>query len=1471
MHTHSPPIRRCLAYGLAAATSFLPLLPSVSATTKTWSGADGTYWNTPAAWTPTGVPVNGDDVIMGTIGTGSITANYPTVLTGSGLTSLKLNAVATGLITFNQSDANSVMIATTEIIGDTVTGNVYTQNAGTNTATTLIIGNGSVGSGIYNLSGNGSLNVGTFKIGIAGYGTVNQSAGTVMVSTNLYVGQNNTLLNSTYNLTGGNLTLAANSNLWISGYHGSFNQSDGTVNFLGTLGGLYMSNGSAAGVNNTYTLSGTGQITNANYEIIGQSAGTGTTALFIQSGGTNSLAAGGTLTVGNQGVGEYDLIAGSLNSPTVTISNLFGGSFKQTGGTNILGPSGILNIALTASVTGSYTMDNTAGTTVSTLTAGTENIGIKGIATFTQAAGTNTANLVVVGQSAGSSATYNLSGGNVVVGSAATPGQLIVGQTGTNATFTQTGGSVASNGAGGLLSIADKTGSSGSYLLKNGTLNADTVYVGNFGTGTFNQTGGTQTIAGLASTSGLFVGLFNTGSYNLSNADGTAVLTAAHEYIGCNATGTFTQSDGTHTLNGDLQLGVAAGVTGTYNLNGGVLNANANIGVGIGGTGVINQTNGTLNVTGGFYLGSVGTSTGKYTLSAGSFSSGSVFVGSAGSGQFFQSGGTAVVTGSLYIGSSNGAFCTFHLSGGTLTTPSAIGGFTVNKGGFFSQIGGTFNGYLNNAGTFTYYGGTFNGTLENAINGTLTLNNTSLLANAGVINKGIINLPLGIALSSGTSGTGSLDNESTITLAGGSLGGSGIILNNGSITGYGTIGGSGGFANFGSLAPGDGNFAFSNSGINNNYGAITLVSGRQFQITTGSLNNNASITLNGALLSGAGTLSNNAGGTLAGPGIVSSSFQNLGGTVAPGSGTLSITTPWTNAGLVLLTGPTSSLAGGSIINNSTIQGVGTVGCPITNNGMIEAMGGTLYLSGTLTNPAAGALITSAGNKLLISTGMASNAGLISLLGGTFDNNSLPLNNTGQITGYGTLRTGGTGLTNNGSLTLTGTNGALTTTINGNVTNNTGKTINIKYNPAIFTGTVVNNAGATIKTTSTTATFAGGFTNNGIYLSDPSSNIFQADVTAHPDSTMSGGVGDQFIFVGGTFANSGTFTNSGLLQSSDTIINTGTFTQTGILSQYANFTNSGKAVISGSQTWGVGSTFTNNAGAATFGTDPGTSATRHLALTVTGGTVTANTALHLASLATFGTGTLNLTTHDLFLASGSIASLTDMLYYHRLLTSSATPGVALAPVTGAQFLALHPGAQLRGQTVLASDILAVYTYAGDVNLDGQITAQDFAQLDAAYLKHKYNGGANDPKPTWLQGDLNYDGKIDASDFAIMDASYLQQTGTILANDPFYVANLTTFGPDYADLVSQQLNTVPEPGSLLLLGLASVGLLARRKMASRQPLDLNKTPYHVPRLGNVPPYGPPPRGLTSCTTGRSSVAIPLASTKPPCLRNPLRGWA
>jgi hypothetical protein len=149
-------------------------------------------------------------------------------------------------------------------------------------------------------------------------------------------------------------------------------------------------------------------------------------------------------------------------------------------------------------------------------------------------------------------------------------------------------------------------------------------------------------------------------------------------------------------------------------------------------------------------------------------------------------------------------------------------------------------------------------------------------------------------------------------------------------------------------------------------------------------------------------------------------------------------------------------------------------------------------------------------------GLATNAGTVSLSGGTFDNNNAAMNNTGTINGRGTLRSGS--LTNNGRVSFADGD----TEVHGSVTNNS--QLLITSNLTTFYGAVNNAAGGTIKTTEATARFLGTFTNTGTYISDPSDNYF-FDVNL-AGGTWTGGVGDRFFVKGALSWTAGSMVGAG---------------------------------------------------------------------------------------------------------------------------------------------------------------------------------------------------------------------------------------------------------------------------------------------------------------------------------------------------------
>ena len=110
----------------------------------------------------------------------------------------------------------------------------------------------------------------------------------------------------------------------------------------------------------------------------------------------------------------------------------------------------------------------------------------------------------------------------------------------------------------------------------------------------------------------------------------------------------------------------------------------------------------------------------------------------------------------------------------------------------------------------------------------------------------------------------------------------------------------------------------------------------------------------------------------------------------------------------------------------------------------------------------------------------------------------------------------------------------------------------------------------------------------------------------------------------------------------------------------------------------------------------------------------------------------------------------------------------------------------GQAVSASDVLVMYTYAGDANLSGAIDGDDYFRIDNGFAAG-LSGYEN--------GDFNLDGTIDADDYFIIDRNYADQ-GTAFSR----VGALSGVA------------AVPEPGGTLL-AIAIASFMGRRRRLKR----------------------------------------------------------
>jgi hypothetical protein len=110
----------------------------------------------------------------------------------------------------------------------------------------------------------------------------------------------------------------------------------------------------------------------------------------------------------------------------------------------------------------------------------------------------------------------------------------------------------------------------------------------------------------------------------------------------------------------------------------------------------------------------------------------------------------------------------------------------------------------------------------------------------------------------------------------------------------------------------------------------------------------------------------------------------------------------------------------------------------------------------------------------------------------------------------------------------------------------------------------------------------------------------------------------------------------------------------------------------------------------------------------------------------------------------------------------------------------------GESVGNSDVLVMYTYAGDANLTGSIDGDDYFRIDNGFSS-RATGYAN--------GDFNYDGVINADDYFLIDRDYSEQRAPFGSAAPL-----------------GGVSTVPEPISAGLLAFAAMAIPQRRRRAS-----------------------------------------------------------
>jgi len=352
---------------------------------------------------------------------------------------------------------------------------IFIQNGGNHTvAKTLYlahVGTGLMvagpGDGVYALNA-GSLSVANESIGFTGPGRFTQKGGSHHVAGNLVIADQSTSVSDAgtgaYTLNAGALSVSGNETIGYAGI-GTFTHTAGTHAVTGSLiladkrvftigGGLL--GGDPVTItrigSGSYTLGPAATLTVAHDEIVGNAGA----ASFSQTGGDHRIdgslflgfAAGAqgafTLTTPTR-IAEGQLIVGGNE----TVGNAGAGIFTHTGGTNKVAYSLIVGNA--AGSNGTYNLSNTANLVVDgtiyvgnypgstgafnlsggTVSAGYEQVGVYGNASFIQTGGKNTiANFLMIANHGGSTGRYELRGESTLSAASMT----------NNGTFAQSGG-----------------------------------------------------------------------------------------------------------------------------------------------------------------------------------------------------------------------------------------------------------------------------------------------------------------------------------------------------------------------------------------------------------------------------------------------------------------------------------------------------------------------------------------------------------------------------------------------------------------------------------------------------------------------------------------------------------------------------------------------------------------------------------------------------------------------------------------------------------------------------------------------------------------------------------------------------------------------------------------------------------------------------------------------------------------------
>jgi autotransporter-associated beta strand protein len=757
-------------------------------------------------------------------------------------------------------------------------------------------------------------------------------------------------------------------------------------------------------------------------------------------------------------------------------------------------------------------------------------------------------------------------------------------------------------------------------------------------------------------------------------------------------------------------------------------------------------------------------------------------------------GGTITGTGSVNKMAANTLTFTGNhgYTGGT--TIAVDGTLQLGNGGTSGQI----TGNVTNSGTITFnrsddvfFGGVMsgNGKLNKLGAGVLTLGGNSTAVSQVTISAGT--LQLGAGETAGSLGANVINN--------GTLG----FFRSDDVTFAGVVSGTGAL-----LKRGDNTLTLS---ADHSYTGLTTVDGGTLRIGTGGFG--------GALASNVlnqGTLVFDHAGTK----TYANAISGIGNVVKSGAGVLVLT------GTNIYFGGTTISPGGGFLQVGAGGTTGSIAGDVTNSGQIIfnrsddlTYAGTISGTGGMQKSGAGRLVLTAdhtytgntgidaGATLQLGNGGAGGGGALAAGNQVFNNGTLVFNHADDITFDGNI-SGPGAVVKHASNTLTfpfDYSYGGTTTINaGTLRLGTG-------GPQGFvSGNIVNATGATVvfnhninRTYAGVISGGGGVDNLGTNLLILSgNNTYTGPTTIAVGGTLrlgNGGTSGSITGAGGV-ANNGTLS----FNRTDSLTFAGDISGSGVVSTFGGVA----LTLAGNNTY-TGGTFVSG-GSITF-TKPHTTGS---VLSVSNGGVARlahaaatpnNVVLRTGLFNPNVNGRLDVVDNKVIVTgggSGGVGTATDGVYtgLSRFIQTAYNAGNWDGPVgifsslpdaaAGLTSIGIctadqtgFAGGTFGGVSVSGSDVLIMYTYAGDVNLDGFISGDDYSAIDFNIAKPGASG--------WANGDFNYDGIISGDDYTVIDFNIVAQgapfpTGATSSSSTFAVA-------------------VPEPAiGTVLLGAVSVPL-------------------------------------------------------------------